>query len=926
MILMQRNVRTFTFIFSLFFAVSIIAGAAPKASPAVKSGRSTEISRQIKKKQKKSEEADQSGQEKLPPALASDPAVSSGTLPNGMKYYIAVNSTETGLAQFALVRRTDYVTDHDSTLRQAGALLTDLKRFGGRSSRKFAAGIGAYSIPSTRISDGSVVSVRDDAVIYRFGTLPVSVRSDIVDSTLLMIFDIVESLQNGGELHPGYSTSDNAVIIAGDVDKAALLTKLQNMSLMVENVSVPGGEPRSYKWVPQDSLQCSVSLIPASRRAAFLTFSYRSPRTPDKYLPTSLKDVSDYYADVLGLILKRRFTTEMTKADIPLASVTSRYVSSADQPGDEVYEFTLCVAPEDVPQTCRVAASIIANIDSYGILRPGFADSRSEYLTRLYISSQRSVIYNDRYVDQCISSFLYGTTPATDYEKWSFVGKGDTDESTTRYFNNFASSLMSGDRNLTISLRTGDLSVVTPAELKRVFTEAYSLGGGDRISYAVNQSDTLGFKTFDDVVNQKGKDRLKIISTKTDAASGGGTRWTFSNGVSVVYKRMETQGLFYYNLLIRGGFSSATGMNKGEGAFLNDMLSMYDAGGVKGENFHTLMRSNGIVVTSEVSVSDMSIYGVASRPSLPLLMKAFTTFTSEGTINRSRFDYYRRSELLRLESDKGSRAYRTAVIDSLFSPSYRYYTDKMVSGLYDDVAVFAEKFFRDQFSRVNDGVLVIIGDMNEDLMKKFLLKYVGGFPTSDDLSQRARIDYSPISGQTTHIVSGSGLTIDVAMSIPFAYTADNYMIVKVAELAIQEALNRRLAGFGAVAKVRTDFFSYPQERAVLMVSAENIPLESLPGDEIHLGEEELLSLIRGVLRDVSVSEDDLAVYKTVLKNQFSERQKDPWYWIHMVKTRVSDVKDLNSKYSEKIGAVTSDQVAALFARLDGGSKVEFIVR
>ncbi len=894
-----RNILSTALIFAIISAASL-----PLAAQSKKSGKGGQ-------RQEQSES-------KAPPSLTSDSAIASGTLANGMKYYIVTNSTETGNAEFALVRKLPYVADRDSTLRQARAGMADLERFKGRSSKDFLTGNGVYALPSTRVIDGGIVSVQDDAVVYRFGAMPVSARSSIVDSTLLMIFDIVEAQQKGGDLPAGYSTSDNAVIISGDVTKADILTKLNNLSLMVETVSVPGGEQRQYVWQPQDSMRCEVIPDP-SRQAAFLTFSYISQRTPDKYMGTSLVDVTKYYGEVLGVMLRRRIETEMRNADIPLARVSCNYVMSDSQPGDERYEISVCVAPEDAAEACRVVACVIADIDNGGIQRLGYAGARQEYLTKLYISAQKTVVLNSTYVDKCLSAFLYGTTPVTDSEKWNFLAKGQADESSTKYFNNFAAKLLSGTRNLTLSLRTCDPDPMTAEELSAVFSEAYvSRDPNLRRSYAVNQSDTLSFG-IPDV-------KLKVTSSRTDAISGGGTKWTFSNGMTVVYKRMDTQGLFYYNLLIRGGFASFKGLNKGGGAFLNDMLAMYNTSGVKGENFHALMRSNGIVVTSEVTVSDMSIYGVAMRPSLTLLLKAFTTFTKEGNIDRSRFDYYRRSELLRLKTDKGSLESRNAVIDSLFSPSYRYYTDKMASGLNEDVAALAEKFFRDQFSRVNDGVLVIVGDMNEDIMKRFLLKFIGGFPTSDAHAIRNRLEYSPVSGKETLIEDGFPRSIDVALSIPFSFTADNYMIMKVAELSLQDALNRRLAGKGAVARVRSDFFSYPQERAVMVVSVDDVDIDSLPEGERWLDHPDLLFEIGETLNDFTVGNDDLSMYKTVLKNQFKARQKDPWYWIHMVKTRVSDVKDINSKYSDKIDAVTADKVSALVSRLDAGGKVEYIVR
>ena len=46
----------------------------------------------------------------------------------------------------------------------------------------------------------------------------------------------------------------------------------------------------------------------------------------------------------------------------------------------------------------------------------------------------------------------------------------------------------------------------------------------------------------------------------------------------------------------------------------------------------------------------------------------------------------------------------------------------------------------------------------------------------------------------------------------------------------------------------------------------------------------------------------------------------------MIRRRYSEGKDLNTKYAEKIDAVTAEEVMEIIAALDSGSKVEYVVR
>ena len=68
--------------------------------------------------------------------------------------------------------------------------------------------------------------------------------------------------------------------------------------------------------------------------------------------------------------------------------------------------------------------------------------------------------------------------------------------------------------------------------------------------------------------------------------------------------------------------------------------------------------------------------------------------------------------------------------------------DLYEAGLADKV----EGFLDDMSSRMNDGVLVLVGDMDEERLKKLLSEYAGGFRTQDVAFRRPVVRYQPVSG------------------------------------------------------------------------------------------------------------------------------------------------------------------------------------
>ena len=168
--------------------------------------------------------------------LPSDPGITKGTLPNGVTYFLAANGTEKGLVEFALVQKTGKNTE-DSLGRAvsiARNAAVELPRFKGRNSREFLAGNGFFASKNAPVTRAGMISVKDDATVYRFGAVPASRGETAVDSTLLMIFDIIEgaSRKDDSYYQSYYPTSANAIIISGDINRDAMVKKLNLLSML----------------------------------------------------------------------------------------------------------------------------------------------------------------------------------------------------------------------------------------------------------------------------------------------------------------------------------------------------------------------------------------------------------------------------------------------------------------------------------------------------------------------------------------------------------------------------------------------------------------------------------------------------------------------------------------------------------------------
>lgn len=869
------------------------------------------------------------------PKLPKDPSITQGTLPNGVNYYIAVNKSEAGMADFTLVQKAGKQTG-DSLHRAediARGSLTALPHLCGENASQFVSRNGLKAEEGAPAVCNGIIDLRDDATVYRFGSISTARGESAIDSTLLMVFDVIAG---GAQTKTdywkrNYPTGSNAIILCGDLDKDKIVNKLKLFSLMVpaspskaevraDSTLAKPDAAQPYAWSPRKEGTCIVHRDSTGDRYS-VSAVYNAARIPGKFIGTVLPTVSERLGDIMGAIVKKRLYRELKKADVPLASVDCDYAGSTSQPSDERYSFTITTDSTHLVRATEILGRTLSDIDSNGVRPKEYMDAHNEYFIKVYVNSTLPVTRNSYYTERCVSSFIYGTDLASPAERFKFFAKADVADTTfTKNFNAFASELLDSTANLTLDVNASKAGV-TSDRMTRAFRKGWREGisEGTITSYAVNQSDTLSLAAAPDV-------KMKVKATKKEPVSGG-TLWIFENGMKVVYKKMATGGMFYYSMVIRGGYASMKDIRKGEGAFLSNMLETYDIGGLKSEDFNRLLQSKGITMSSDVGLADTRIYGRTPAQGLSLLMKSLMSVAGRRTMDPASFDYLRRCLGIELLAERKDLQGRMAHIDSLMCPNYNYSPYKELYALSDDLQTRAQAFFDDQFSRVNDGVFIIVGDLEEGRMLKFLQANVGGFRTRPETSARIRLPYSPVSGCVTVTEDGPQPSTDIVMSTPLPLSAENFMATKIADLVLRDALQKALCGTGTNLKIISNHLMFPQERFNVVISVEDADIEAFPLDERRTGHLEILGILRKAITEAasSLTDSSLTIYKKMVSNEIASKQNDPRYWLFTVYARTAVGKDLNTKYQDKINAVTVKKVSEILKSLDEGSKVEYVI-
>ena len=816
------------------------------------------------------------------PVLQKDAAVTTGNLTNGISYYLVTNPSMKGVADFALVRKGECDT------LVARKELSSLPHFNKTIPYKFLSrkGIGCRQ--------EGYVSYNGDVTIFRFDDVPVFDKA-ASDTTLLMMFDLIAA-----------RPYRHAVIIAGDINPSAIIERMNVFSLMVPSRN-PVYKKKEYVWKPLEEAEYSFTPSDISS----VTVEFRSPRTPYDQMGTIQPFISELFSNALREVASSRLRESFMSKNIPVRSLEVRYSSSAASAGDERFSVSVRTSRGQLMPATLAVASTLSEICSQGVGSDEYRVARNSVLNACLKASS-----NDALVRQCASAYLYGADLASPATKARFfLSRNMSAKAETDLFNSYASALLSGMETPYVTW-TGN-----EEDYDEWFWPAVFESAGRGVSMLEKPIYHWKDSSRDTSAFWNEKNKVKVRSVVSEPVSGG-DMWNFSNGMKVIYKKMDTKGRFSYSLMVKGGFSTVRSLQRGEGAFFSDMFGLCEIAGMSGSDFYKILKSNGIEMDCTVSNSDLRLSGSAPSNRLTLVLKALLSAANRRRPSASAFESWRTQELASLEP---------AYLDSLMYQDYNYSSVKTPSGLTDSVMDDASDFFDSQFVRTNDGVLVIVGDMPAESVQKVLCQYLGGFRVSKSSTVRQFVPYKMRTGATTYSKIGSPVSISVALACAEPFTTENYMAFKVAGLALQRRLTGVMAEHGFSVRMSDRFSVWPQEALELIFTCSPVPETGLPYG-VKSGSDQPMRAIVAARKAIEtvlsqpVDAAELASCKSLLANNYATYLSNTDNYIDAILMRYSAGKDVLTGYNNRIGSVSADKVKEIFGVLSEGMRIEYVVK
>ena len=796
------------------------------------------------------------------PSLPVESKIQKGTLRCGVTYYMVKNDEVKGFADIAVVRRGEA-----PSRATAEGLETKYLSRNGIGPRP-----GGYFLDN----DGSTVLHLDRVPVY---------DANVLDSTLLVTFSQVAA-----------SRAPEAVIVSGDIDPVEVKKKMDIFSMMVPQHFVENSRGPDYVWEPSLMPAIVLRSEPLGDRG-IVRVAYASPRTPHEQMNTAQALVMGILSREFRTIAVRRIGRNLRDAGIPYGRLDFHYLNSTETGGDEEYAVEVQTDREHLEAAMKIVSGTLAGLDGFGVPVEEFTDAKKVMMAEM-LPRGTEPLSNRKYVDRCVAHFLYGANLAPYSEETRlFARKNLPDSTETRLFNQFATSLLSQLSNLTLEYRAS-LDTLDEDNALFQYNLAYLYGSTFKEAKDYSwQRDTSGLEVD--------CPKVRLKETKAEPVSGG-VLWTFSNGMRVVYKQVPGRQTFQYSLLLGGGLSGVNGLTEGEGGYFGDMLSLFDAGGLSASDFRDHLAVNGIGMDTQVALTYTSIYGQAPSSKLPTLLKALLALANGRTVNRGEFD-------ICLRNSKWAREPVDNRLYAMMYPGFNYSAKKYVSGLNSGTQAKAAQFYESLFSRMNDGMLIIVGDVDESTVRRTLLRYLGGFRTQRSAVPRKSLRYQPRPGTVTHREAGAGKGVFVRLDTEYPLSGINYATAEVAVEVLRRNMVTALEGTGMSVEVTTGFHTYPQERLWMFLSCE--------------GGTDLEAVRAGIRKAASstVSAKDLNAFKAMALAGMNQELAEPETVVTALVARYGIGKDLVTHYKESVDGITAARVKDMLSALAAGSTAEIVI-
>lgn len=903
------------------------------------------------------------GQARDSDPLPTDSAVVTGTLPNGMTYYLRHNDNSTDRASFYIIRNVGAIveTDNENGLAHflehmafngtehfpGNSLITTLERhgvsFGGNLNAYTSTDETVYNISDVPTLDGGLtdtcllilrdwsryVSLRGDDIDAERGVIteewrtrqtadvrvqkqympvlfagsPYAVRDVIGNRNVIDTF-AHETLRNF--YNSWYRTDLQAIAVVGDIDTDILEKKIKTLFSAI---------PREQNLRPRPE-----SLIPSH------------PGT--KYVLAKDREVQHTSITIYTLFPKPSAAERRTHASIRESIVESMFNYMVGSRIDETMQrnavpymaaeigfggfvrnydaYTLSVTSHDSER--NALAAVLAIQES--MLRYGFDEAEVARAKEVIGSSldamnaDSSSTDNETYIEEMQSNFLTGD-PIVEAEYYYSCAKGYLNEIDGNEILEHLKRWVSKD-NRTIVVTTG------PEETEHMTLD--DILEAERTTAAAPDIAPYDFSSTDVQLLTTEIESGKTVKTKR-MKEFDAVEWRLSNGATVWFRKAEyDKNRVAVTAVSRGGSSLYESDMIPSVAMAAIAPAIFGLGNADAIDLSRILENSTVESVTSINGTDESIACSASPKDVETMMQILYLQFAQPRFDSSRFELQMERERMAVRNAEWNQA--KVMRDSLnfimnnYSDRVWVMNDDYLNAISLDKV---ERIYRERFSNAADFTFIIVGNIDETEANALAERYIGSIGSSSGRREKCRDNgVRPPKGHTSKTIAldlGDDKTsVFVSCRMAGKYSPRNSILNSVVgeilKMRLTETLREREGGTYSVG-VDTYNTVEPAGSYSIDISFECASKSA----------EYLKSLVFSELKQLSdagpVAGETEKTVKLLLKNNKQSKYSNG-YWSNILYGYYTTGVDLNNprNFETILERLTADDVKTYVARLN----------
>lgn len=903
--------------------------------------------------------------------LPIDPEVRTGTLPNGLTYYIRPGTKLKGVADFYLAYRVGSIVeeDHENGLAHflEHMVFQGTDNFEGKKLRNYLESAGLqfgrnfnattyvdktiYGITDAPVTNKEMfnnyllilhdwiggLSLTDEAIekeryvireemrqyndgnfrikqsVYNqlMGGTPYAERNVIGTEEVIMNFnpDVLR------EFYKKWYRPDLAtIVVTGDVD---IQETEERIKTLFSSLTVPQNAPeRIYPHIEKNNQPLIAIAADKEYPYSAVIIEYTYPAADKEMRGTPNELMMDYVHTIGMLMTNNRLKECEEETDAPLYDSFADLDSYMNTGSIEAFMCAALIKDNKYEHAVKSLFRETERIRRFGFTAEEFNEAKQQFLA--LVEERANSRDNSSYAQRCIEHFLTGaylTGNDIEYDVYESL----TEQLPLEQFNNYYADLFNAENRvlkLTIS-QTGSILLPTTDQCRQWLEE---VEGETLVAY---QKTTISRPLMSTPPTGG-----KIVSETFDEEFGA-TVFTLSNGVKAVFRQTD----YHKDKVVMkatgpGGSSCFPESDPVNIALYNELCNIGGLGEFSNRELNSILAGKSVEVNPVINTISEGFTGSFNIQDLELMMQlVYLHFTAPRTDEEAFLSAIQRKKA-ELENQKGN--FFAAVKDSLRKTVYknqlRHHSLQPEDLSKADYHKIME-WRKERYADASDFTFVFSGDISAEQAKSLVAQYLGSLPATHRNESYKEINDGYRTGHIRNVFTRE-LTAPRSISISIYSAMLNYNPTDIMKAEVLASLLQNIY----TEKIRMeDGNVYSISSEAIM---ENYPFGLLqlqvnyvsqPGKEERINEIIHQQLIK--ITQQGPEKDHLMTIKEMMTKRHQTNEQQDEYWAEIIANYYTTGYNGHSNYTEILNSLSEDDIKEVAARiLKTGNRIEVVLK